>query len=437
MIVSCRLLSIFTLIYLTLPIIAAEFHNTQHFDSIKNIGFTKRQSGEPTAIYFSPDNQILATRSTQGTIDIWDIHTKKLKYTLRLTTENILSASFSPSCTQLATGSNKGMVHIWNIESGKLIHTLIGIPCGILSTLFSPDGQLILAKFSDGSIEVWHQSGILRYILPGTLWLIRTASFSPDNKFLITGSDDGTTRIWNAYMGNIVHTYEGHTSTITSSFFSSDMKAIITSTQEGATLIRDIRTGNIIRNLESDSTLASSVNFSHDGRSIVTGFDDTTACVWDQTQNQRHILHGSPWALASAFFSPNDQLVIGLSLNGKAYIWDTHTATLNYILEHTSPISAISCSSDGQSIATGSNDGKIQLWHDENARKQTKQLALTLALAQLHRIGKKSPAQLLQPNTLEFIVHLARTDSFKVIEHPGFCNKIKKLTYYLVNFFYC
>ena len=76
------------------------------------------------------------------------------------------SIAFSPDANILASGSNDGTVRLWRVGDGALLNTLEDLVPNELITqvAFSPDGQLLAAvstypklrlwKVSDG--ELWH-----------------------------------------------------------------------------------------------------------------------------------------------------------------------------------------------------------------------------------------------------------------------------------------
>ncbi|MEH1968302.1 WD40 repeat domain-containing protein [Nostoc sp.] len=74
------------------------------------------------SVSFSPDSQILASGSLDGTVKLWKKDGKELKTFKKLNT-GIQSVSFSYDGKTLASGGDDNMVRLWNrsLSSSKLV----------------------------------------------------------------------------------------------------------------------------------------------------------------------------------------------------------------------------------------------------------------------------------------------------------------------------
>ena len=71
--------------------------------------------GSPiNSIAFSPNNPLLASASTDSTIQLWNLNTNVLQATLHGHTSNVLNVAFSPDGSLLASASADGTVRLWN-----------------------------------------------------------------------------------------------------------------------------------------------------------------------------------------------------------------------------------------------------------------------------------------------------------------------------------
>jgi WD40 repeat protein len=102
-----------------------------------------------TDFAFSPNNQLLASASTDKTIKVWDLKTGKLIYTLAGNSARNSKLAISPDSRILAsTGTDnsnldKNQMKLWDLKTGKLIRT---IPVsGLVSSIrFTSDGKKII-----------------------------------------------------------------------------------------------------------------------------------------------------------------------------------------------------------------------------------------------------------------------------------------------------
>ena len=70
-------------------------------------------------------------------------------------TGTIDTLAFSPNGQLLASGSSDGTVRVWDSASGNLKGVLASEPRNIQSVSFSPDGKTLTAGNADGRVEFW------------------------------------------------------------------------------------------------------------------------------------------------------------------------------------------------------------------------------------------------------------------------------------------
>ncbi|GAA0373003.1 serine/threonine protein kinase [Actinoallomurus spadix] len=166
------------------------------------------QSGNVTALAFSPDSRVLAigttgkeedldTHNTKGVVELWDL-TAKRHVTPDLTGYDgwISSVAFSPGGRTLAAAGGD-RVQVWDLTGHQPAGASIHCRATCRAVAFSPDGRLL--AFSDGAdarlltVADQRQSGPT---ITGHTAGITSLAFSPDGKLLATGSYDDTARIW-------------------------------------------------------------------------------------------------------------------------------------------------------------------------------------------------------------------------------------------------
>ncbi|HKD15094.1 MAG TPA: WD40 repeat domain-containing protein, partial [Candidatus Angelobacter sp.] len=174
-----------------------------------------------TAVAFSPDSKTLATGSNDGTVKLWDVGSwheiasspafAALPSTDDVTQQPLVTAmSFSPNGELLAAASADGTAILWRVTSRTLqkIGPLAGHTAGINGLAFSPDGRTIATASSDTTVKLWRAS-LLRelmtinepksrkevpHFIEGSENQVAAVAFSSDGKFLVTGMNDGTVR---------------------------------------------------------------------------------------------------------------------------------------------------------------------------------------------------------------------------------------------------
>ena len=110
------------------------------------------------AVTFSPDSQLIATASLDGTVCLWDAHTFALIYTYHGHTGAVWSVAFSRNGKYLASGGASHAIWIWDVYSGKAICSL-EIKGMAHAVGFSADGKRVSAcsffSFQTWDISKW------------------------------------------------------------------------------------------------------------------------------------------------------------------------------------------------------------------------------------------------------------------------------------------
>lgn len=372
-------------------------------------------SFEGSCAAFAPDGKTLASSGSSG-IKLWDVTKGRILRTLG-EDSSIKDLTFSPDgSTLLSRGED---VKLWDLRSGRELNTFTG-PAGTVS--FSHDRRILAAAKADNTIELWdvYSGGLLR-TLGRRRESVYSVSFSPDGKTLVSGSD--ATNLWDIAgasqsqalarrnlliaNGRELQTLAGHTSQIDAVCLSADGRMLATSLADSKIQLWDLASGKEPRTLPWPASEAQTVSlaFSPDGRTLA-GTDGSEVQLWDAVDG--HELPSPPseeFAFKSIAFSSNGQT---LALGGhNIRFWEvadghylaalaghtgkglgswtpTQTQTLiappdktgeqnvdwSFKIKHIqgfpderqASVISMAFTSDGHTLATGSDDYTIKLW---------------------------------------------------------------------------
>lgn len=151
-------------------------------------------------------------------------------------------------------------------------------------------------------------------------------AFSPNGERIATASGQ-TAKLWDAFTGENLLTFEGHSASIWSISFSPDGQRIITGSDDQTVRVWDAVNGATLRILKGHSAPIWSVAFSRDGRRIVTGSGDDTAKVWETVSGRQLLtLKGHSAGIRSVAFSPHGERIITGSEDHTIKVWQAASA---------------------------------------------------------------------------------------------------------------
>ena len=275
-------------------------------------------------IDFAPNDQILASASTDLSIKIWDVLTGQCVKNLTAHTMPVYSIAFHPQGEMLASSSFDNTILLWNVTTGQLISNFTGHSNSVYSLAFSSNGKILASASADRSILLWNISTrqVLHNLTSHTD-SVETVAFSPDNKLLASGSLDQTIKLWDINTGSLLHSLVNHSEGVVSVAFSPDGKTLASGSLDQTIKLWNVEKAQLIQTLvgHQDSVLA--VIFNPDGKTLASSSNDTTIIIWDAEAGK---------------------------LMGK-------------IKAHNSSVMSLSYNTAGNILASCSTDNSIKLWN--------------------------------------------------------------------------
>ena len=152
-------------------------------------------------LHLTPDGDMLASKSKEGTIKIWNPATRQLVSTINTNTGG--GIVFSPDGHLLASGDEEGkVVNLWNPNTGELIKNTQRTrwPLSIALHL-SPMGQYLPAELVMVKIHLWNiETKELIRVLGAKK--VDGLAFSADGNILANGgAADANVKVWNPDTG--------------------------------------------------------------------------------------------------------------------------------------------------------------------------------------------------------------------------------------------
>ncbi|NET45862.1 PDZ domain-containing protein [Okeania sp. SIO2B3] len=134
--------------------------------------------GKIVGVFFSPDNQLLATASIDYSIKIWDFSGKLIS---NIKLEQIPSGAltFSPDSQQIAVLGHPNELSIWSIDGQQIAkYTIPEENQGQI--VFSPDGKYIAT--GQNKVFIWQNKNLNELLATGCDWLQEYLTTRPQEK---------------------------------------------------------------------------------------------------------------------------------------------------------------------------------------------------------------------------------------------------------------
>ena len=154
-----------------------------------------------TSLAFSPDGSVLAavggTPATFGEVELWDVAQRKLRRSIKLTSDTLFGVSFSPDGSKLAFGGTDNEIHVIEVATGKELLGVKQHDGWVFGTVFSQDGSQIVSVGRDGAAKLTNVAGgvFIENInqLKGELV---TLAREPKHDNVLVGGEEGVPRLY-------------------------------------------------------------------------------------------------------------------------------------------------------------------------------------------------------------------------------------------------
>ena len=302
--------------------------------------FTSFGEGEFTrSVAFTFDGKVLASAGGNNedfAIRLWDVAGGQSILKLDGHTGIVWGLAFSPDGQMLASVSSDGTAKIWDWRNGALIQSL-DFPAEVVSVSFSPDGRILAVGGVDepqGDIQnaaIWTFSvsswqPLLKF---PEYWNIEAMVYSPDGRWLIGGGTSRNVKVWRTGDGTSVFTLS-HAHQVLDAAVSPDGSIVATATcqvtvneecTEGGVWLWNLSNGRLLNKLRGFPDVVESVSFSVDGSSMIAASRNGTMRVYATSDFQQQFEATPPGGNGMMTPSPDGGLLATGGNNGVVHLW--------------------------------------------------------------------------------------------------------------------
>jgi len=256
-----------------------------------------------------------------------------------------------------------GKPQLRNGETGDWIGTFEGHKGAVWCARLNSTATQAITGSADYTAKLWDALTGLELRTFAHQRIVKTADFSRDNRKIITGGQDKTLRIFDLEKGDAPQLLEGHQNSVKAAMWSVHNENIIFSGGADETIrVWDLRTKSEVSQHPTKGPITS-MELSQSGK-ILTTTAGREITFWDTTTVQNiksYTLFGD---LNSGAIHPDEKskFVAGGS-DFYVHVYDYATGEEMEVHKgHHGPVHALRFAPDGESYASGSEDGTIRLW---------------------------------------------------------------------------
>ncbi|XP_071000235.1 WD repeat, SAM and U-box domain-containing protein 1-like isoform X2 [Oncorhynchus clarkii lewisi] len=245
--------------------------------------------GSPVRVCsLSPNSSLLLSGASDGTLALWDFHSKKLRKSKAVTEATVMACCFTPCGQMFVTGCTSGDIKVWDLDMKQLYAERDAHDMGVACCHFAPQFDIDFSSVEfrlascgqDSQLKVWivSQHGAaacemkLLHTLTGQSAPVLSCAFSSDGELLVSGSVDKTVTVYNASNGVLLHTLKRHESFVTACAFSPTLPWMATGSMD--------KKVNVWRIADRDSGQGAGRKLSGHSRLLVSDWSEEDVLAW-------------------------------------------------------------------------------------------------------------------------------------------------------------
>lgn len=239
-------------------------------------------SGSPiTMLRVSPDDELLASSSMDGTVQLWDVEARETIGVLRHRAP-VWAVDFYPEGDVLVTGDQNGLIQLWDMGGMTVIRSFSTQHDLSISQLqFNADGTRLYSTSIDRTARLWDvESGEELVQFSDHFQAVSSMALSHDEGWLVTGGGDSSVIVYDLATETRFDIMNSHQGGVSSLAFSLDDSLLVSAGQDSLIRCWDLTRGEVVMALQGHQAWVQSVAFSADGSRLASGDASGRLIVW-------------------------------------------------------------------------------------------------------------------------------------------------------------
>jgi len=329
-------------------------------------------AGEALTIALNPQGSMLAIGSVDGALELIDTADRRIiQPAVKDHQGGLRDIAFSPDGSSMVSASADGTLRHWRPDqAGQWSSTLLAQTRDVIVDVdYMPDGQSVISANDDGSVQQYFLDGRGEQPPPIALsdFGFNTIGISADGLFLLTGNADKSISGYSVLsgervMGPLTSLKSSHLVDISFNFNAKQFVSLDTS---GVAQVADFPSGALLETQFNPDAPLGFVFFHPDRQRLISGDDSGRLSEWDAQSGalQKTSASGHSQKPIISALSADGRLLATLGRDQTIRFWTLgdHYPMAQEWQVSTGAAKAVSLSPDGHHLASGDENGLVQL----------------------------------------------------------------------------
>lgn len=319
------------------------------------------------AVAFSPDGKYVATASFDSTLKLWDAATGKEIRTYGGAaghTKQVISLAFSSDGTMLASGSTDNTIKVWDVPVNVPIRSL-KTNDAVAAVALSPDGTKLALAGKDGTLRLVTAAEFKELVKfeSGHQGAITGLAFTANAQTLASVGVDRSLRYWNALNGQLIATVGAHTTGVNAVAVNPGAAAAYTVGDDGFLKFWSLP-ATASKTLPGHAAPIRALALAADNTSYYTASDDKTVKQFAiAAAKETRVLSGPAAGVVSVATHPQNAIIAAGTQDSRIFVWNNADAKVqtNW-LAHAGPVTSVQVNPQGTQLMSAGGDGLIKFW---------------------------------------------------------------------------
>ncbi len=342
---------------------------------------------------FSPDGKIVAKRSYNNLILLWETATGKLLHRYEAHANAVEHVAVAPDGQTLASSARQeGESFVWELATGKPLFRVPHRATGFVQTPVGP--ALVTADNKLGLWEAATGKEVLGFpmVFDKAEGHVACLAIAADGRSVAAGHRDGRVSFWDLKTGKRLRQFQVHpirvdpdgvrsAASVSPLVLAPDGRTFVCGNDYDQITVVNAATGKLLHQFRS-RPVARCLVVSPDGKTLASTGPSNAQVIqlWELATGKERLQVGDKCdAFHALAFSADGRTLISGGADATIRFWDTATGKeVGRLPGHYEPVTALALLPNGQGFVSGSADSTLLVWHNIPRRSENRLLSLTV-----------------------------------------------------------